>query len=196
MNKKSCDRKAEFLDGATSPQNTLNKSRKMPLRASEFIAGHKDHMNILSKMGIRLITMEDGRVQLVHKTSFAQTLEDAETGILFMAEMLELSKQQDFQLKSKLFVEDYRPMSVVLMNKPRDNLLKEFFAGPAQFGYDFKRNPGMFGKLMLAEPLNACDELRYPADVVMANKIIVASRGSCIFIEKARTVQRAGRLKK
>lgn len=188
MNKKNCDKKSD-----STSSSTISKSRKMPLRASEFVAGHKEHMDILNKMGIRLITMEDGRVQLVHKTTFAQTLEDAETGILFMTEMLELSKQQDFQLKSKLYVEDYRPMSVVLISKPF-NAKKEFLAGPAQFGYDFKKDFGIFGQLMLAEPIDACSELRYPPTVNMVNKIIVANRGSCIFIEKARMVQKAGAL--
>lgn len=191
-NKKTCDQDIPLRDGA-SAINLLKKNIKMPLKASEFVAGRKDHMDILNKMGIRLTTMQDGRVQLVHKTTFAQTIEDAETGILFMTEMLELSKQQDFQLKSNLYVEDYRPMSVVLMSEPY-NGEKEFYAGPAQFGYDFKQNYGVFGKLVRAEPFNACSELKYSDKMTLVDKIIVAKRGDCIFIDKARMVQKAGGL--
>ena len=99
-NQNSCEKK----DLAAPDPN--HNSRQMPLHASEFVAGNKEHMEILGRMGIRLTTMADGRVQLVHKTTFATTLEDAETGILFMTEMLELSKQQEFQIRS---VEYYSP---------------------------------------------------------------------------------------
>ena len=51
-------------------------------------------MNLLKKMGINLITMKDGRVQLMHSAAQATTPEDAEDGMLFMQEMIELSKTQ------------------------------------------------------------------------------------------------------
>lgn len=162
----------------------------MPLKASEFVAGRKDHMQILNKMGIQLTTMEDGRVQLVHKTHLAESLEDAETGILFMAEMLELSKQQDFHLKSKNFHDEYSPMSVVAMKNETDKH-KELHAGPAQFGYDLKTGLGVFGRLVMANPPNACTHLDSKGES-LADKIVVAKRGDCIFIDKARNVQKAG----
>ena len=40
--------------------------KKPPLRAVEFIAGNKEQLEQLHKMGIRIITMKDGRVQLLH----------------------------------------------------------------------------------------------------------------------------------
>ena len=45
-------------------------------------------------MGIRIATMKDGRVQLLHTASEAATPDDAEDGMLFMQEMIDLSKQQ------------------------------------------------------------------------------------------------------
>ena len=165
--------------------------RKMPLRAAEFVAGRKDHMDILGQIGIKLITMQDGRVQLMHKTEYARSLEDAETGILFMTEMLELSKQQDFQLKSNILVDENRPMSLILLNPPI-NGTKQFHAGSAQFGYDLRKYVGIFGKLQLAEPLDACMTLS--ANVNYADKIVVAKRGNCMFIEKARLVESSGNL--
>ena len=56
----------------------------LPLRAADFVAGRKDHMEILNKLGIKLATIQDDRVQLVHKTGDAASYEDAELGMLFL----------------------------------------------------------------------------------------------------------------
>jgi mannosidase alpha-like ER degradation enhancer 3 len=45
-------------------------------------------------MGIRLMTMADGRIQLLHTASEALSPQLAEEGLLFMQEMIELSKKQ------------------------------------------------------------------------------------------------------
>lgn len=45
------------------------KTIKRKLRASEFQAGNAGHMNILKDMGITLMALPDGRVQLLHTTS-------------------------------------------------------------------------------------------------------------------------------
>ena len=116
--------------------------------------------------------MKDGRVQLVHKTDQAQSMEDAEIGILFMTEMLELSKQQNFQIKSNIFVDEYRPMSVVLLNKPF-NGSKELYAGSAQFGFNLKNRNGLFGNLFYAEPADACTQLIIPGNISISNRIVV-----------------------
>ena len=44
-------------------------SNRKRLRASEFVAGNKDQLETLAKMGISVITMTDGRVQLLHTAS-------------------------------------------------------------------------------------------------------------------------------
>ena len=41
-------------------------SNRKRLKASEFVAGNKDEIETLAKMGISVITMTDGRVQLLH----------------------------------------------------------------------------------------------------------------------------------
>jgi len=147
------------------------------------------------KKGITIQTIQDGRVQLVHKTNLAQTLEDAEIGIRFMADMLELSKQHGFQLKSKGAPDEFGPMSVIFLpNLESGELPKQYHAGPAQFGLNLKHHPGLFGKLLLAEPLDACTQLSYNASTDLTNKIIVAKRGNCIFIDKTRNIQKAGAL--
>ncbi len=40
--------------------------RKPRLRASDFMAGNKDQLEELRRMGIQIVTMKDGRVQLLH----------------------------------------------------------------------------------------------------------------------------------
>lgn len=44
-------------------------SRRQRLHASEFIAGNKDQLEALHAMGIRIATMSDGRIQLLHTAS-------------------------------------------------------------------------------------------------------------------------------
>jgi len=46
-------------------------------------------------MGIKIINLPDGRVQLLHTMAHAKSTEDGEEGLLFMQEMIELSKQQN-----------------------------------------------------------------------------------------------------
>ena len=50
-------------------------------------------------MGIKLVTMADGRVQLLHTANDALSPAHAEQGLLFMQEMIELSKQQPQESK-------------------------------------------------------------------------------------------------
>lgn len=194
MSYQKCPGRAAFMDvkptATTHQQQQLVK--QMPLRAADFVAGRKDHMEILGKMGIKLTTMPDGRLQLVHKTSDADDYENAELGIIFMTEMLELSKQQNFQLKSSSPTnDDYRPMTVVLVSAPF-NATKSYLAGPAQFGLDLRSNWGLFGELVVAEPIEACKTVPFPASLKYLGKIVLARRGECMFVEKARALESLG----
>lgn len=171
-----------------SPSN-IEKLKSMPLRAIDFVAGRKDHIDILNKMGVQVTTMSDGRIQLIHKSNEAVTLQQAEMGILFMTEMLELSKQQN--QKSNVLVDEYRSISIVLLSIPFAGLTS-YPAGPAQFGYDFRKNHGLFGKLILANPFDGCSDYNLTQSVDFSNKIVIAKRGNCMFIEKARKAERYG----
>jgi hypothetical protein len=127
--------------------------------------------------------MSDGRVQLVHKTSDAADLAQAELGILFMTDMFELSKKQNYKLQVQ--ESDHKPMSVVLVNAE----LKEYQTGVAQFGLDLRRDHGVIGRLGIAEPFDACTPLQ-SAD--LSGRIVMTKRGNCMFVEKARHVQQRG----
>lgn len=77
------EQKCQNAKANTEDQQKINEERlkRMPLRAGDFVAGKTEHMAILKKMGINLNTMEDGRVQLVHKTGDADNFDDAEMGM-------------------------------------------------------------------------------------------------------------------
>ena len=165
----------------------------MPLRAADFVAGRNDHMLILKKMGIHLSTMLDGRVQLVHKANEAESIEHSEMGIFFMTEMLELSKQQNFQLKSSIH-DEYTSMSVVLLSSSLSKQLT-YVAGPAQFGVQLRSNYGVFGRLLLANPVDGCSPFKLPGNLShIYDRILVVKRGNCMFIEKVRFAEKAGAL--
>ncbi len=166
--------------------NIDKKYKQLPLRATDFVAGRLDHIHIISKMGIKLETMNDGRIQLVHKSNGAQDLEQAELGILFMTDMFELSKKQNFRVNVQ--EQDYKPLNVILLNNQE---MKQFQTGTAQFGYNFTTNHyGLFGSVELAEPFDGCSRLNVSLNY--ADKIILAKRGNCMFIEKAMNIQASG----
>lgn len=48
-----------------SREESLRSGAKPPLRARDFMATNPEHLEILKKMGVSLIHLKDGRVQLV-----------------------------------------------------------------------------------------------------------------------------------
>ncbi|KAJ8418998.1 hypothetical protein AAFF_G00004970 [Aldrovandia affinis] len=153
-----------------------------PLRALDFMANNPDHLELLRRMGVNLLHLKDGRVQLVQHATQAVSAVAAEDGLRFMQEMMELSSQQ---LKEQL-----PPRAVQIISHP-------FFgrvvltAGPAQFGTDLsKSSTGVQGSVAVAEPYSGCTELSN-TDLV-AGRIALLQRGGCMFAEKARHIQRAG----
>lgn len=180
---------------ATGDHSNPDKFKQLPLRAHEFNSGRTDHIAIINRMGISMTTISDGRVQLVHKTTEAASFEDAELGILFMTDMLEFSKSQKLKAASSTSEDEYKPMHVIpLTTRPTQSSgqLKSYLGGPSQFGYVLRSRMGVFGKLALAEPIDACGKELNQANAY--DKILIAKRGNCIFVEKARLAQKAGAL--
>uniref|UniRef100_A0A0C9RV40 alpha-1,2-Mannosidase n=1 Tax=Fopius arisanus TaxID=64838 RepID=A0A0C9RV40_9HYME len=153
---------------------------KRRLSASQFQANNLDHLKILSNMGITILTSADGRIQLLHTFSNARTVQDAEEGLMFMQEMVELSRRQAQD-------EGVRPQTVTLIREGKE---MSFVGGPAQFGPKLRGEKKIIGKPVLAEPSKACSEITN-ARMIQGN-IALVSRGNCMFVEKARLVQKAG----
>merc|ERR1712168_259878 len=166
--KTSCPKKSEAKKG---PRFT----------AAEFTAGNTEHHAKLQKMGIRILTMSDGRIQLIHSANQAESTEYAENGALFMQEMIDFSKNQNSEV-----VQDPRIVQIISDPYYGDITLN---AGPAQFGEKFKDKPGIEGRLVIAEPYKACQPIKNFEQV--EGNIALIERGDCMFIEKARNLMKA-----
>ncbi|XP_075384444.1 ER degradation-enhancing alpha-mannosidase-like protein 3 isoform X3 [Tenrec ecaudatus] len=144
-------------------EESFRSGAKPPLRARDFMATNPEHLEILKKMG-------------------AASSIDAEDGLRFMQEMIELSSQQQKE-------QQLPPRAVQIVSHP-------FFgrvvltAGPAQFGLDLSKHKETRGFVASSKPYNGCSELTNPEAVV--GKIALIQRGQCMFAEKARNIQNAG----
>lgn len=173
---KSCPR------GIIRVEESLRSGARPPLRARDFMATNPEHLEILKKMGVSLIHLKDGRVQLVQHAIQAASSVDAEDGLRFMQEMIELSSQQQKE-------QQLPPRAVQIISHP-------FFgrvvltAGPAQFGLDLSKHKETRGFVASSKPYNGCSELTNPEAVM--GKIALIQRGQCMFAEKARNIQNAG----
>uniref|UniRef100_A0A3Q3VII3 alpha-1,2-Mannosidase n=1 Tax=Mola mola TaxID=94237 RepID=A0A3Q3VII3_MOLML len=151
-------------------------------RLHDFMANNPEHLELLRRMGVSLIHLKDGRVQLVQHATQAMSAVAAEDGVRFMQEMMELSSQQQ--------KEQLPPRAIQIVSHP-------FFgrvvltAGPAQFGTDLsKSSTGVRGFVTVAEPYSGCTEITN-AEYVQGH-IALLQRGQCMFAEKARHIQKAG----
>nr|XP_020650758.1 ER degradation-enhancing alpha-mannosidase-like protein 3 isoform X2 [Pogona vitticeps] len=174
---KSCPRSISRVE------ESLGNGPKPPLRARDFMASNPEHLEILKKMGVSLIHLKDGRVQLVQHAIQAASSLDAEDGLRFMQEMIELSSQQQKE-------QQLPPRAVQIVSHP-------FFgrvvltAGPAQFGMDLsKHKSGTRGFVAVSKPYNGCSEITNPE--ALNGKIALMQRGQCMFAEKARNIQKVG----
>ncbi|XP_051003521.1 ER degradation-enhancing alpha-mannosidase-like protein 3 isoform X3 [Acomys russatus] len=144
-------------------EESLRSGAQPPLRARDFMATNPEHLEILKKMG-------------------AASSIDAEDGLRFMQEMIELSSQQQKE-------QQLPPRAVQIISHP-------FFgrvvltAGPAQFGLDLSKHKETRGFVASSKPYNGCSELTNPEAVM--GKIALIQRGQCMFAEKARNIQNAG----
>ncbi|WAR30725.1 EDEM3-like protein [Mya arenaria] len=162
----------------SSPQQCSNVPLKAMsrFRATDFVAGNQDQLEQLQDMGIKLLTMADGRIQLLHTASDALSPAHAEQGLLFMQEMIELAKNQPKESVQS------EPMFIKIMSSPHDNMV--YRAGPAQFGYDLNTRPGVRGKLAVGKPIKMCSS-SIDNTAELKGKIVIIERGNCMFIDKS-----------
>lgn len=151
---------------------------KKRLSASQFQPSNLEHSKMLSDMGITILTLGDGSVQLLHTFSNAKTPQDAEEGLLFMQEMVELSKSQTQQTETKpVLVTFVKPNT-----KPPQKVT--LLSGPAHFGADLK-NEKITGKVILANPSLACQDINNAN--LLNGMIVIVDRGSCMFVDKVQS---------
>ncbi|XP_018408472.1 PREDICTED: ER degradation-enhancing alpha-mannosidase-like protein 3 isoform X3 [Nanorana parkeri] len=174
---KNCPRTTSGMDELSGNRN------RPPLRARDFMASNSEHLDILKKMGVSLIHLKDGRVQLVQHANQASSPVDAEDGLRFMQEMIELSSQQQKE-------QQLPPRAVQIISHPFYGRVV-LTAGPAQFGMDLSKNvAGTRGFVAKAEPYSGCSEITNSETI--KGRIALMQRGQCMFAEKARNVQKSG----
>lgn len=124
------------------------RNMKRRLKASEFSATNLNHLKIIKDMGISIIALSDGRVQLLHSFSAARSTADAEEGLLFMQEMQSQQPEISYPLavSFQMVAGDVKEQIVVQ-------------AGPSQFGPTIKGDDKLVGKLALVYPFRACKDI-------------------------------------
>ncbi|KAF0307545.1 ER degradation-enhancing alpha-mannosidase-like protein 3 [Amphibalanus amphitrite] len=166
---------------ATCPSRRLRPRR---LTAAQFQSGLPEHVALVRQLGVTMTTLPDGRVQLLHTAANARSPADAEEGLLFMQEMIELSRQQLDQPENP-------PRAVTFRPGPGEELVT-LPAGPAQFGPSLGDIPPVTGVLVEADPLRVCPDLSHPSRY--RGRLVLMERGDCMFVDKARRIQALGAL--
>ncbi|XP_043203401.1 ER degradation-enhancing alpha-mannosidase-like protein 3 isoform X1 [Amphibalanus amphitrite] len=164
---------------ATCPSRRLRPRR---LTAAQFQSGLPEHVALVRQLGVTMTTLPDGRVQLLHTAANARSPADAEEGLLFMQEMIELSRQQLDQPENP-------PRAVTFRPGPGDETVT-LPAGPAQFGPSLGDIPPVTGMLVEADPLRVCPDLSHPSRY--RGRLVLMERGDCMFVDKARRIQALG----
>ncbi|KAF5286726.1 hypothetical protein FQR65_LT12459 [Abscondita terminalis] len=158
---------------------------KRKLTATEFSVSNLNHLRMVKDMGINIIVLNDGRVQLLHTFSSAKSTADAEEGLLFMQEMVELSKLQAQQ-------SDTAPQAVSFPMKDATGTTKTITvqAGPSHFGVHMRNDQKVTAQTILVHPFRACTDVKFSNQI--KGKIAIMERGDCMFVDKARRIQNAG----
>ncbi|KAK4877426.1 hypothetical protein RN001_009932 [Aquatica leii] len=158
---------------------------KRKLTATEFSVSNLNHLRMVKEMGINIIVLNDGRVQLLHTFSSAKSTSDAEEGLLFMQEMVELSKIQAQQT-------DTAPQAVSFPMKDSLGGLKTITvqAGPSHFGVHLQNDQAVTSQTIIVHPFRACSDVKFENQI--KGKIAIMERGDCMFVDKARRIQNAG----
>ncbi|KAG5898085.1 hypothetical protein JTB14_001789 [Gonioctena quinquepunctata] len=161
------------------------RSQKRRLSATEFSAANINHLKAIKDMGINIIALNDGRVQLLHTFSLARSAADAEEGLVFMQEMVELSKLQAQQPEPLS-----QAVSIPMVDDKGEKQIMVLPAGPSQFGKNLKSDQHVTAQTLLVRPFRGCDDITVPEFV--KGRIAIMERGDCMFVDKVRKVQKHG----
>ncbi|CAG4955198.1 unnamed protein product [Colias eurytheme] len=133
-------------------------------------------IHALADMGISVLTLPDGRVQLLYTAITAKSQKDAAEGLTFMREMSKWNALSD--------TENGVVAAGVKIND------KIFPAGPGHFGKEITGNERYVGTVNFANPSDACSAIKNKDEI--SGKFAIAKRGQCTFAQKVRNLQDAG----
>lgn len=102
-----------------------------------------------------------------------------------MQEMVELSKIQSQQ-------PDALPQAVSFLMRDSSGIERKMTvrAGPSHFGPELRNEESVKAAVIFAQPFRVCNELTNAEK--MKGRIVIMERGDCMFVEKARKIQKAG----
>ncbi|OQV23354.1 ER degradation-enhancing alpha-mannosidase-like protein 3 [Hypsibius exemplaris] len=150
--------------------------------ASEINWENPEHVILLAEMGITVVK-RDGTILISQDAAKAKHMGLAAEGMLFLQEIAQTFRQPSAR-------ELFFPPAAVRITSEQTGLDRILKAAPAQFGKQLGKDlTTLKGKLAYADPPSACT-----ADGLtnIRGNIAVVSRGSCMFVEKARNVEGAG----
>ncbi|XP_047524243.1 ER degradation-enhancing alpha-mannosidase-like protein 3 [Pieris napi] len=130
-------------------------------------------IHALSDMGISVLTLPDGRVQLLYTTNTAKSARDAAEGLTFMREMSKWNSLSE--------MENGVIAAGVKFNE------KIYPAGPGLFGKEITGNERYMSTAVYVTPNDACSQIENSHEI--AGKIAIATRGQCTFAQKVRNIQ-------
>ncbi|VVC96952.1 unnamed protein product [Leptidea sinapis] len=133
-------------------------------------------IHTLANMGISVLTLPDGKVQLLYTTNTAKSSKEAAEGLTFMREMSKWNALGD--------TENGVNAAAVKIND------KVFPAGPGHFGKDISGADRYVSTAAFVIPIDACDEILNSHAII--GKFAIAIRGQCTFAEKVRNIQKGG----
>lgn len=144
----------------------------------------------------------------------AKSPEDGELGLLFMQEMLELTKSQNMNhltqlqvsrkkivthhskllqyewLKADLNRSPFSPAMQAVYFKNDDQTLTVLMAGPSHFSPELVGDNYVESETIRAVPYRMCSKIENPD--ALAGKIAIGERGDCTFVDKSRRAEKAG----
>jgi len=171
----------EPLNNLVTSSSPKLKTISRTLLAADFTSSNPQHLKIVKDMGINIISLPDGRTQLLHTLTAAKSRHLGEEGLLFMQEMIEIARHNttpESPPKQVSFT-DLDGASVVLQ------------AGPAQFGPTLGGQVRVSGEIVIANDIKACANSQQNGES-MKDKIVLVERGECMFIEKAKLIESMG----
>lgn len=112
----------------------------------------------------------------------AKSPEDAEKGLEFIKELVELSKSN--------IAASVADVQAVFFKKETGGV-EILAAGTSHFSKELTDNESIQRKAIHAVPINLCDDLTNPIESVKG-RILIVTRGECAFVDKARKAQTAG----
>uniref|UniRef100_A0A8D9DVG5 alpha-1,2-Mannosidase n=1 Tax=Cacopsylla melanoneura TaxID=428564 RepID=A0A8D9DVG5_9HEMI len=168
--------------GSRPGDNT--KPRKLTLH--DFQPDNPDHKKILQEYGLALESHPNGTFffRILDKTA---SKEDAEESQLFIQE-LRISSGGTGTVETLVHNLDTHSQAVSFLDIQGN--LTVLSTGSAQFGRILNENEQVTARVRVADPTNACSDLLNVAD--LEGSIVLADRGSCMFVDKARRLQAAG----